>query len=134
VLQGLAEVFDPALRASHRKEELFQELVRRTVRLASKHKFWFYHSLYSIDTTTIALCLSVTALPAESQRAHSGFRSHQRREDARCESSQGVFQIESSARTVMTQRRPLLHTKAVESRFSMKKLCIHEKLIYTQSD
>ena len=40
-------------------EELFHELVRRTARMAPKHKFRFNHPLYSIDATTIDLCLSV---------------------------------------------------------------------------
>jgi hypothetical protein len=40
-------------------EELFYELAHRTARLAPKHKFRFDHPLYSIDTTTIDLCLSV---------------------------------------------------------------------------
>jgi hypothetical protein len=40
-------------------EELFHEMVRRTARLAPKHKFRFNHPLYSIDATTIDLCLSV---------------------------------------------------------------------------
>ncbi len=46
-------------RSSDLFEELFHELVRRTARLAPAHKFRFDHPLYSIDATTIDLCLSV---------------------------------------------------------------------------
>lgn len=40
-------------------EELFYDMVQKTGRLAPKHKFRFNHPLYSIDATTIDLCLSV---------------------------------------------------------------------------
>ena len=40
-------------------ETLFYELVRRTAGQAPKHPFRFKHPLYSIDATTIDLCLSV---------------------------------------------------------------------------
>lgn len=46
-------------RNSNLFEELFLELVHRTARMAPKHKFCFNHPLYSIDATTIDLCLSV---------------------------------------------------------------------------
>ena len=40
-------------------EELFYDMVQKTGRLSPKHKFRFKHPLYSIDSTTIDLCLSV---------------------------------------------------------------------------
>lgn len=40
-------------------EELFYDMVQKTGRLAPKHKFRFRHPLYSIDATTVDLCLSV---------------------------------------------------------------------------
>ena len=40
-------------------EELFHDMVQKTGRLAPKHKFRFKNPLYSIDATTIDLCLSV---------------------------------------------------------------------------
>lgn len=40
-------------------EALFHEMVRRAARLAPKHKFRFNNPLYSIDASTIDLCLSV---------------------------------------------------------------------------
>ncbi|MGE4489714.1 MAG: IS4 family transposase [Kiritimatiellales bacterium] len=46
-------------RADRIFEELFDDMVQKTGRLAPKHKFRFKHPLYSIDSTTIDLCLSV---------------------------------------------------------------------------
>jgi len=46
-------------RNSNLFEEMFRELVHRTARLAPKHRFRFRHPLYSLDATTIDLCLSV---------------------------------------------------------------------------
>ena len=40
-------------------EELFNDILQRAIELAPKHKFKFKHPLYSIDATTIDLCLSV---------------------------------------------------------------------------
>ena len=40
-------------------EDLFYDMVRRTAQLAPKHKFKFNNPLYSIDASTIDLCLSV---------------------------------------------------------------------------
>jgi hypothetical protein len=40
-------------------EELFHAMVRRTAEKAPSHAFRFKHPLYSIDATTIDLCLSV---------------------------------------------------------------------------
>jgi hypothetical protein len=46
-------------RTSDLFEEVFHELVHRTARMAPKHRFRFKNPLYSIDATTIDLCLSV---------------------------------------------------------------------------
>lgn len=40
-------------------EELFQTMVRQTARKAPRHAFRFRNPLYSLDATTIDLCLSV---------------------------------------------------------------------------
>ena len=48
---------------NHRPHELFQrvfeELLGETVRIAPRHKFKFTNPLYSMDSTTIDLCLSL---------------------------------------------------------------------------
>lgn len=40
-------------------EKIFSLLLEKTLQLTPKHKFKFNHPLYSIDSTTIKLCLSV---------------------------------------------------------------------------
>ena len=40
-------------------EDLFYEILKKTVELTPNHKFKFKNPLYSIDSTTIKLCLSV---------------------------------------------------------------------------
>jgi hypothetical protein len=40
-------------------EDLFYEMLKKTVELTPNHKFRFDNPLYSIDSTTIKLCLSV---------------------------------------------------------------------------
>lgn len=77
-------------------EELFYEILSRTQELAPGHRFRFNNPLYSIDSTTIDLCLNVydwgkipekkrsnqTALPAFASRKSAGICGHDRGESS----------------------------------------------------